>query len=166
MLFSASPSKDCRERRSYSKCGKPYSRGRHCPPFRQKSSASLRNFGGTDLAADGPTRPSVRTTIRMVDHRRPVQSFKLSNLHESSVHRPSTGTWFSLKSSTSNTTWSVNRWGTSGDIPVAGDYDGDDRSDATIYRPSTGTWYVLKSSTNSTTWSVHPWGTSGDIPAF
>jgi hypothetical protein len=32
-------------------------------------------------------------------------------------------------------------FGTSGDIPVPADYDGDNRADAVIWRPSTGLWY-------------------------
>ena len=68
--------------------------------------------------------------------------------------RPSTGNWFILKSSTNYTTWNVHQWGSSGDVPVPGDYDGDGRTDVTVYRPSDGHWFILKSSTNSTTWDL------------
>ncbi len=80
------------------------------------------------------------------------------------VYRPSTGTWYILKSSTNFTTWNVYQWGISGDVPVPGDYDGDGRTDVAVYRPSDGTWFILKSSTNFTTWIVYQWGISGDIP--
>ena len=78
--------------------------------------------------------------------------------------RPSDGNWFILKSSTNYTTWNVHQWGSGGDVPVPGDYDGDGKTDVTVYRPSTGNWFILKSSTNSTTWDLHQWGGNGDIP--
>ena len=48
-------------------------------------------------------------------------------------------------------------WGTSGDIPVPGDYDGNGTTDVAVFRPSTGTWFVRNGITVA-------WGTSGDIP--
>jgi hypothetical protein len=82
------------------------------------------------------------------------------------VHRPSTGEWFVLKSSTNFGSWGVYQWGNPGDIPVRGDYDGDGRMDIAVYRPSTGEWFILKSSTNFGSWGVYQWGFPGDIPVF
>jgi hypothetical protein len=48
-------------------------------------------------------------------------------------------------------------WGTSGDIPVPGDYDGNRTTDVAVFRPSTGTWFVLGSLTTN-------FGTTGDQP--
>jgi dipeptidyl aminopeptidase/acylaminoacyl peptidase len=37
-------------------------------------------------------------------------------------------------------------WGTAGDEPLRGDFDGDGRIDASVFRPSDGVWYILQSS--------------------
>lgn len=40
-------------------------------------------------------------------------------------------------------------WGTAGDLPVRGDFDGDGRMDAAVFRPGNQTWYIRNSSDNS-----------------
>ncbi len=37
-------------------------------------------------------------------------------------------------------------WGTAGDKPMHGDFDGDGKFDAAVFRPSTQTWYIRQSS--------------------
>ena len=54
------------------------------------------------------------------------------------------------------------QWGVNGDIPVGGDYDGDNRTDFTVYRPQNGTWYITNSSNNQQQ-SVR-WGLPEDKP--
>ncbi len=66
------------------------------------------------------------------------------------VFRPSNSTWY-IRNGPAVT------FGTTGDIPVAGDYNGDGTTDIAVFRPSTGTWYVAGGV------SVN-FGISGDIP--
>jgi hypothetical protein len=58
------------------------------------------------------------------------------------------------------------RFGSAGDLPLPGDYDGDGRQDLTVYRPSSGTWFWLKSSTANTDYAFVGWGldAQGDVP--
>ena len=71
------------------------------------------------------------------------------------------GTWTIKKSSNSqiiNTTF-----GTSGDKPVVGDYDGDGFADCAVFRPSTSQWWILNSSNGN--YSSTVFGAAGDVPA-
>jgi hypothetical protein len=60
------------------------------------------------------------------------------------VWRPSSGMFYVLGGPGSAQTYFP--WGTNGDIPAQGDFDGDGKTDFSIYRPSTGTWWIVKSS--------------------
>jgi len=80
------------------------------------------------------------------------------------VWRPGTGSgvWWIMGSNGSQQV--TQQWGTMGDKPVPGDYDGDGKTDFSIFRPDTtlhnGTWYILYSSSNS--WSQTQWGADDD----
>jgi glucose/arabinose dehydrogenase len=83
------------------------------------------------------------------------------------VYRPSSGTWFWLKSTSSNTQFDYRGWGSEaeGDVPVPGDFDGDGRFDPAVYRPAAGTWFVLLSSSAYASWTWFGWGSPGDLLA-
>ncbi|MGC2236077.1 MAG: VCBS repeat-containing protein [Pyrinomonadaceae bacterium] len=75
--------------------------------------------------------------------------------------RPSTGYWVVM--GPSGLTQASQGWGTNGDIPVPGDFDGDGKTDFSIFRPSGNSWWLLRSS--DTTYTVYNFGATGDIPA-
>ncbi|MEP6946435.1 MAG: VCBS repeat-containing protein, partial [Acidobacteriota bacterium] len=68
-------------------------------------------------------------------------------------------------SSAPGTDYIVITWGTTGDKPVHGDFDGDGKLDAAVFRPSNSTWYILKSSNLQTQYVK--WGLATDqlVPA-
>ena len=76
------------------------------------------------------------------------------------VYRPSTGTWYILRSSDGQVQYM--NFGLAGDKPQPADYDGDGKADLGIYRPSNGTWYFWMSGTN--THAAIQWGLPTDIP--
>jgi hypothetical protein len=64
----------------------------------------------------------------------------------------------SLNNPAGNTTYVP--WGTGGDKPMNGDFDGDGKADPAVFRPSTQTWFIYQSSTG--TLRVDFWGLSTD----
>ena len=118
-------------------------------------------------AGVGPVSPPVTFSIPLVD-----TPFDYDGDHHAdlTVWRPSTGTWFSLKSSTGfNPAAALSRvWGSNADhdVPVSGDLDGDGRGDLVVWRPGTGTWFWLRSryDYDYATQQQKQWGAPGDVP--
>ena len=79
---------------------------------------------------------------------------------DTSVFRPSDGTWY-FKYSGTGATGGI-QWGVGTDIPVPADYDGDGRMDVAVFRPSDGVWYLRYSSTGGSVGVA--WGGGGDVP--
>jgi hypothetical protein len=69
---------------------------------------------------------------------------------EVGVFRPSTGEWFLDKdntpfiSTTATNIIYIHDWGTSGDMPVVGDWAATGTDSIGVWRPSTGNWYLHK----------------------
>jgi hypothetical protein len=91
-----------------------------------------------------------------------VPDFALWSLTDGTSGVPTTGTWYIVPSSNPGAPI-TQQWGIAGDLPVAGDFDGDRKTDFAVWRPSTGNWYVIPSS-NPGAPTKQAWGVSGDIP--
>jgi hypothetical protein len=76
------------------------------------------------------------------------------------IWRPSNGLWCVLGGTGSAQT--VYGWGTNGDQPAPGDYDGDGKTDFAVYRGSSATFWIMKSSDN--TYYGVTQGADGDKP--
>jgi hypothetical protein len=90
-------------------------------------------------------------------------SIAFRNFANIAVWRPSSGTWYIIPNGDPSSS-TVQQWGTNGDVPVRGDFDGDGVNDIAVWRPSTGQWFIIPSS-NPGSPIVQQWGTIGDIPA-
>ena len=86
------------------------------------------------------------------------------------VYRPAQATggqsyFFYRPSATPAANFVTVYWGTGGDIPQRGDFDGDGKTDAAVFRPSDGVWYIRQSSNSQT--RFEQWGLPTDkfVPA-
>jgi PKD repeat protein len=78
------------------------------------------------------------------------------------IFRNSTGYWKLDYNNTGAVSKSF-RYGTTKDIPLAGDWNGDGTTDAAVFRPSNGNWYVNYFKDTITDKTFH-FGMTGDIP--
>jgi len=76
------------------------------------------------------------------------------------IWRPSNGEWWVMGQQGSQQV--TQAWGTNGDVPVPGDYDGDGKTDFAVWRPSDGNWYIINSSGGG---GQFGFGLSTDLPA-
>ena len=67
------------------------------------------------------------------------QIMTVTDTADLAVCRESDGTWYILNQP------AISGFGTVGDIPAVGDYDGDGESDAAIFRPSVNQCWILRS---------------------
>lgn len=75
--------------------------------------------------------------------------------------------WYVLQSNFSLGFAYFARWGQTGDIPLAGDFDGNGKADITIFRPSSGVWGSILSNSSQTGGTVQrfaTFGQMGDVP--
>ena len=75
------------------------------------------------------------------------------------VWRPTNGRWYARREDGSRVfpPGSELQYGTDGDVPLVGDYDGDGVSEAVIWRPSNARWYARRAS-GSVVFSSVVWG--------
>jgi hypothetical protein len=78
------------------------------------------------------------------------------------IFRPTTGIWSSLNSAGGTST---EVFGSTGDIPVQGDFTGDGQTDVAVFRPSNSFWYSGNNHTNpGTNFTSNKFGTTNDVP--
>ena len=94
------------------------------------------------------------------DDRAYTGDFDLDRKTDFSVFRPSTGFWYTLRSTDNTATFQS--FGANGDVPVPGDYNGDGKADFAVFRPSSGTWYT--SLDPATNYGARQWGVATDKP--
>jgi hypothetical protein len=85
-----------------------------------------------------------------------------SKIDRIGLWRPSTQMWYLDYNNNGASDFKV-KWGESTDIPVAGDWDGDNKDEIGLWRPSTRMWYLDYDSNGASDFRV-TWGDSTDIP--
>ena len=82
------------------------------------------------------------------------------------VFRPSTHLFYLRPSNYPATPPTIINWGASTDLPVTGDWNGDNKTEVGVYRPSTHTFYLRPSNYPATPPTIINWGASTDLPVI
>lgn len=101
--------------------------------------------------ADGPVAGIVINKNKPAD-------FDGDGKSDISVWRPGTGIWYIINSS--NSSYRIQGFGLTTDVPVPGDFDGDGKTDLAVWRPDTSVWHLFSRSI----YTSFQFGTSSDIP--
>lgn len=80
------------------------------------------------------------------------------------VFKPSNRTWYFDFGRNGTTDAQLGPWGAQGDLPIAGDFNGDGLDDIAVFRPSNCMWYFDYNLDGATDVQVGPWGASDDLP--
>ena len=78
------------------------------------------------------------------------------------VFRPGNGNWY-LDTTRTGVVNTMFHFGTTGDIPLIGDWDNNHSTDIGVFRVGNGNWYLDTTKTGVVNTSFH-FGTSGDSP--
>lgn len=91
-------------------------------------------------------------------------SYYIPGWTDFAVYRPGNSTWYFQQSASNGVSccFRTQKFGQSGDLPVAGDFDGDEETDIAVWRPASGTFYYLRSTDQTV--AAKQWGTNGDLP--
>ena len=74
------------------------------------------------------------------------------------------GTWYLRNVNSAGSSIGSFGYGSPGDIPVAGDWNGDGTTTVGVFRPSTATWYLSGANANGALTGGFTFGSPGDIP--
>ncbi|MCB0323607.1 MAG: putative Ig domain-containing protein [Bdellovibrionales bacterium] len=92
-----------------------------------------------------------------------LMDFNGNGAAELVVYRNPTGEWFSDDAAGLDPSGFASlQFGLPRDLPVPGDYDGDNRTDFAVFRPSTSLWFIRNSNTGVLT--TQAFGLASDVP--